>query len=78
MLSSACAHGPAGQDGEIGGMSLMDEFKLMLGLLILGFIALAVGFSFRDKGWGVWLMLIGSACLVITVATSILRAVALT
>lgn len=56
----------------------MDEFKLMLGLLILGFIALAVGFSFRDKGWGVWLMLIGSACLVITVATSILRAVALT
>lgn len=56
----------------------MDEFKMMLVVLVLGFLALAVGFSFRDKNWGVWLMLIGSASLVIIVATSILRAVALT
>lgn len=58
-------------------MTLMDEFQLMLAVLALGFLALAVGFSYRDKVWGVWLMLIGSACLVIAVATSILRAVAL-
>ncbi len=59
-------------------MMLIDEFELMLAVLLLGFLALGIGFNFRDKGWGVWLMLMGAVCLVITMATSILRAVALT
>lgn len=49
----------------------------MLGLLLLGFLLLGVGFSFRDKGWGVGLMLFGSVVLLTTIAVRILRAVSL-
>lgn len=49
----------------------------MLGLLVIGFLLLGTGFSFRDKGWGVGLMLFGSAVLLVTIGTRILEAVSL-
>lgn len=59
-------------------MSSTDEFHLMLGLLVLGFLLLGVGFNFRDKGWGVAVMMAGSAVLLGTVAARIIEAVSLT
>ena len=58
-------------------MTAIDEVHLMLGLLVLGFLILGTGFSFRDKGWGVALMLGGAAILLITIATRIIEAVSL-
>ncbi|WP_158256757.1 hypothetical protein [Pseudomonas sp. MYb185] len=58
-------------------MTAIDEVHLMLGLLVLGFLILGTGFSFRDKGWGVALMLSGAAILLITIATRIIEAVSL-
>lgn len=58
-------------------MTAIDEVHVMLGLLVLGFLILGTGFSFRDKGWGVALMLAGSAVLLITIAVRIIEAVSL-
>lgn len=58
-------------------MNPTDQLHTMLGLLLLGFLLLGVGFSFRDKGWGVGLMLFGSVVLLTTIAVRILRAVSL-
>ncbi|CEA03831.1 hypothetical protein BN1049_01250 [Pseudomonas saudimassiliensis] len=58
-------------------MTETDQFHLMLSLLVFGFILLGTGFSFRDKGWGVALMLFGSAVLLVTVGARILEAVSL-
>ncbi|SDS81990.1 hypothetical protein SAMN05216198_2868 [Halopseudomonas litoralis] len=54
-----------------------DQLHTMLGLLLFGFLMLGIGFSFRDKGWGVGLMLFGSAVLLVTIGTRILKAVSL-
>lgn len=54
-----------------------DELHLMLVLLVIGFLLLGTGFSFRDKGWGVALMLFGSAVVLVTIGTRILEAVSL-
>lgn len=58
-------------------MNPTDQLHTMLGLLLLGFLLLGIGFSFRDKGWGVGLMLFGSVVLLTTIAVRILRAVSL-
>ncbi|MEJ6655399.1 MAG: hypothetical protein QNL70_05285 [Pseudomonas sp.] len=58
-------------------MTVTDQLHLMLSLLVLGFLLLGIGFSFRDKGWGVGLMLFGSAVLLVTIGTRILKAVSL-
>lgn len=58
-------------------MTVIDQFHLMLCLLVLGFLLLGVGFSFRDKGWGVAVMLSGSVVLLVTVGARILSAVSL-
>lgn len=58
-------------------MTETDQFHLMLSLLVLGFILLGTGFNFRDKGWGVALMLLGAAVLLTTVGARILEAVSL-
>ncbi|WP_193073257.1 hypothetical protein [Pseudomonas sp. FME51] len=58
-------------------MTVTDQLHLMLSLLVLGFLLLGIGFSFRDKGWGVGLMLSGSAVLLVTIGTRILKAVSL-
>ncbi|MFA5678760.1 MAG: hypothetical protein WC953_10190 [Pseudomonas sp.] len=59
-------------------MTSIDELHLMLSLLVLGFLLLGVGFNFRDKGWGVALMMAGSATILITIAVRIIDAVSLT
>lgn len=58
-------------------MTVIDQLHLMLSLLVLGFLLLGIGFSFRDKGWGVGVMLFGSAMLLVTIGVRILRAVSL-
>lgn len=58
-------------------MTETDQFHLMLSLLVFGFILLGTGFNFRDKGWGVAVMLFGAAVLLVTVGTRILAAVSL-
>lgn len=58
-------------------MNPFDALHLMIGLLVLGFLLLGVGFHFRDKGFGVALMLAGSAVTLTTIATRIIRAVSL-
>lgn len=58
-------------------MTAIDELHLMLSLLVLGFLLLGVGFSFRDKGWGVALMMAGSAVVLLTIAARIIDAVTL-
>ena len=58
-------------------MTEIDQLHLMLSLLVLGFLLLGIGFSFRDKGWGVGVMLSGSAMLLVTIGVRILRAVSL-
>lgn len=58
-------------------MTVIDQLHLMLSLLVLGFLLLGIGFSFRDKGWGVGVMLSGSAMLLVTIGVRILRAVSL-
>ena len=58
-------------------MTAIDELHLMLSLLVLGFLLLGVGFNFRDKGWGVALMMAGSAVVLLTIAARIFDAVTL-
>lgn len=58
-------------------MNPTDALHLMLSLLALGFLLLGLGFNFRDKGWGVALMMAGSAVVLITIAVRIIRAVSL-
>ncbi|NLY58478.1 MAG: hypothetical protein GX071_08110 [Gammaproteobacteria bacterium] len=58
-------------------MTAIDELHLMLSLLVLGFLLLGVGFNFRDKGWGVALMMAGSAVVLLTIAARIIDAVTL-
>ena len=58
-------------------MNVTDQLHLMLSLLVLGFLLLGIGFNFRDKGLGVGLMLAGSAVVLVTIGTRILKAVSL-
>lgn len=58
-------------------MNPIDALHLMLGLLVLGFLLLGIGFHFRDKGIGVALMMAGSAVVLTTIAVRIIRAVSL-
>ena len=58
-------------------MNPTDALHLMLGLLVLGFLLLGVGFNFRDRGFGVALMMAGSAVVLTTIAVRIIRAVSL-
>lgn len=58
-------------------MEPTDALHLMLVLLVSGFLLLGVGFHFRDKGFGVALMLAGSAVVLTTIAVRIIRAVSL-
>lgn len=58
-------------------MNPTDALHLMLSLLVLGFLLLGMGFNFRDKGWGVMLMMAGSAVVLVTIAVRIIRAVSL-
>jgi hypothetical protein len=58
-------------------MNPTDALHLMLTLLVLGFLVLGVGFHFRDKGFGVALMMFGSAVVLITIGARIIRAVSL-
>lgn len=58
-------------------MNPTDALHLMLTLLVLGFLLLGVGFHFRDKGFGVALMMSGSAVVLTTIGVRIIRAVSL-
>lgn len=58
-------------------MTVIDELHLMLGLLVLGFLLLGTGFNFRDKGWGVAVMMAGAVVLLATIAARIIDAVSL-
>lgn len=58
-------------------MNPTDALHLMLSLLVLGFLLLGVGFNFRDRGFGVALMMAGSAVVLTTIAVRIIRAVSL-
>lgn len=58
-------------------MNPTDALHLMLTLLVFGFLVLGVGFHFRDKGFGVALMMLGSAVVLITIGARIIRAVSL-
>lgn len=59
-------------------MSPIDELHLMLGLLVLGFVLLGAGFNFRDKGWGIAVMMVGAIVVLVTIAARIIEAVSLT
>ncbi|MCY1379847.1 hypothetical protein D9M69_676080 [compost metagenome] len=39
----------------------MDNVQLMIALLVTGFLLLGIGFSNREKDWGVWLTGLGTA-----------------
>ena len=39
----------------------MDDLHLMIVLLISGFLLLGIGFSNREKEWGIWLTGLGTA-----------------
>lgn len=38
----------------------MDDLHLMIVLLISGFLLLGIGFSNREKEWGIWLTGLGT------------------
>ena len=58
-------------------MNPTDALHLMLGLLVLGFLLLGIGFNLRDKGLGVRLMMAGTAVVLTTIGVRIIRAVSL-
>ncbi|GGJ05185.1 hypothetical protein [Halopseudomonas pertucinogena] len=58
-------------------MNSNDALHLMLALLVLGFALLGTGYTFRDKGAGVALMLAGSAVVLTTIGARIIRVVSL-
>ncbi|BBP85279.1 hypothetical protein TUM18999_50010 [Pseudomonas tohonis] len=39
----------------------MDNVHIMIGLLVAGFLMLGIGFSNREREWGVWLTGLGTA-----------------
>ena len=58
-------------------MNPTDALHLMLCLLVFGFLLLGLGFNFRDKGWGIALMMAGSIVVLTTIGVRIIRAVSL-
>lgn len=48
----------------------MQNYEIMLGLLICGFLLMIVGFSYRRREWGVRLIAVGLA---VTLAPIVLR-----
>ncbi|QZX82206.1 hypothetical protein [Metapseudomonas otitidis] len=45
----------------------MDHVHLMITLLVAGFLLLGIGFSNREKEWGVWLTGLGTASMFIPI-----------
>jgi hypothetical protein len=46
----------------------MEEINTMLGVLVIGFIFLMVGFSRRDSEWGIAVLAVGAVIMLGTIA----------
>ncbi|WP_286784463.1 MULTISPECIES: hypothetical protein [Pseudomonas] len=49
----------------------MDNFHLMIFLLVAGFLLLGIGFTFREKEWGVWMTGVGGLSMLAPIALGI-------
>lgn len=47
---------------------LLNSLNWMLSLILTGFVLMGVGFSFRERNWGIALLALGSATMLSSIA----------
>lgn len=47
---------------------LLNSLNWMLSLILTGFVLMGVGFSFRERSWGIALLALGSATMLSSIA----------
>ncbi|MFH1805465.1 MAG: hypothetical protein ABID63_11325 [Pseudomonadota bacterium] len=52
-------------------MSMFDHLAVLMTVIFAGFLLIGVGFTNRDKNWGVALIAIGAATMMVPVAYKI-------
>jgi len=56
---------------RLAGGFAMDNFHLMISLLVAGVLLLGIGFTFREKEWGVWMTGAGGLSMLAPIALGI-------